>query len=161
MAANVQVEVETHEARPSLDSLLSHHGLNRKDLERECPRDVRDRVAGKFVDWKMVGRCFGFTADKLAAIDRENETEDQRRVALLDAWSKREGKGASYLRLADVLHRRERGDLVGLLCEAIRVSRAAPVHAYTSDEGSLSQLLTFIVCACICPIINRKVGVSC
>ena len=105
------------DAGPTLEDILSHHGLDEKDLERECPRDTRDTIALKIIDWKMAGRYLGFPAEKLAAIDRENDTEDQRRVTLLDSWGKREGRGASFLKLAVVLHRRERADLVELLCE--------------------------------------------
>ena len=100
---------------PSLEDLISRHGLTRDDFDRVCPRNVRHNVAVKLVDWKMVGHCFSFPKEKLAAIDRENDTEDLRKVALLDSWSDREGKGATYMKLADVLHQRERNDLVEFL----------------------------------------------
>ena len=105
---------------PSLEDLLSHHGLKIKDLERPCPLHVRNKVAVKLVDWKMVGHCFNISKEKLAAIDHENDTEDQRKVALLDTWSEREGNAASYLKLADVLHQRERNDLVEFLFDKIK-----------------------------------------
>ena len=105
------------DAGPTLKDILFHQELEEKDLERECPRDIRDTIASKIIDWKMAGRYLGFPAEKLAAIDRENDTEDQRKVALLDSWGKREGKGASFLKLATALHHRERRDLVELLCE--------------------------------------------
>ena len=108
------------DAGPTLEDILSHHGLDEKDLERECPQDIRDTIASKIIDWKMAGRYLGFPAAKLAAIDRENDTEDQRKVALLDSWGKREGRGASFLKLAIVLHRRERADLVELMCVAVK-----------------------------------------
>ena len=108
------------DAGPTLKDILFRHGLEERDLERECPRDIRHRIAAKIKDWKMVGYYLEFSAERLAAIDRENDTEDQRKVALLDSWGNREGRGASFLKLADALHRRERADLVELLCENVR-----------------------------------------
>ena len=108
------------DAGPTLKEILFRHGLEEKDLERECPRDIRRRIAAKIIDWKMVGYYLQFSPEKLAAIDRDNNTEDQRKVDLLDSWSKREGRGASFLKLADALHRRGRTDLVELLCEDVR-----------------------------------------
>ena len=109
-------------AGPCLEDILSHHGLQNKDLERQCPQGIRITIATKLVDWKTTGNFFGVPAEKLAAIDREHETEDQRRIALLDYWDKREGRRASCLKLADVLHRRERADLVDLLCTEMKLS---------------------------------------
>ena len=107
-------------SRPSLKELLSYHGLKEADLESICSREVRNGVAMKLVDWKMVGYGFNFPREKLAAIDRENETEDQRKIALLDAWSKIEASRATYLGLARVLHQRDRNDLVEFLCEKVK-----------------------------------------
>ena len=104
----------------SLEEILSQYGLKRKDLEVVCPRDVRNKVAVELVDWKMVGHFFDFSRAKLEAINRENQTEDQRKVALLDAWGERDGREATYFKLAEVLHRRERGDLVQTLCDELR-----------------------------------------
>ena len=72
----------------------------------------------------MAGRFLEISSEKLAAIDRENDTEEQRKVALLHLWSRREGRGASCLKLASMLHRRERADLVDpeLLCVNVRAS---------------------------------------
>ena len=102
---------------PSLEDILSRYGLKRDDFEQECPQEVRVRIAGKIVDWKMTGYHFGLSEEKLAAIERDNNTEDQRRVALLNTWNKKDGRGATYFKLADVLYRRGRSDLVERLCD--------------------------------------------
>jgi hypothetical protein len=104
------------EQGPSLNDILSQYALNETDLKMKCPQDVRNEIAIKLIDWKMIGYFLGFPAEKLTSIGRENETEDLCKVALLDSWSKREGEGASCLKLADALHRRQRRDLVEFLC---------------------------------------------
>ena len=123
----------------SLDDILSHYGLERKHLERPCPTDVRITIATRLLDWKTTGRYFGLPEEKLTAIKRDNETEDQRRIALLDCWEKREGSNASCLKLADVLHRRERGDLVDLLCAEVKLSLTPSEKGNTLNDGKQLQ----------------------
>ena len=129
---------------PNLEDLLAHYDLQRKDLESVCPQEVRDRIALKLEDWKMVGRCFKFPPEKLTAIHRENETEEQRRVALLDEWGKREGKGATYLKLAEVLHQRGRSDLVEMLCDELRKSIVPQKHTISRPMESKQFCVTKI-----------------
>jgi hypothetical protein len=100
----------------SLEEILSRHGLKPTDLDKECPARVRDEVAVKLGDWEVVGRYLEFTLEKLRDINRENSSQELCRIALLDTWGKREGKKATYLKLASVLHRRQRCDLVEFLC---------------------------------------------
>ena len=110
----------TREAGPTLEEILSRYGLKVTDLDRECPREVRDEIAVKFDDWEMAGRCLEFTLEKLRDINRENSSQELCRIALLDAWGKREGKAATYCKLAGVLYRRERCDLVEFLCAKLK-----------------------------------------
>ena len=128
------------EAGPSLEEILSRHGLKEADLNRECPRDVRDEVAVKLDNWEMFGRCLEFDMEKLRDIDRENRTQDLCKVALLDTWYKREGKEATYLKLIRVLYRRNRRDLVEFLCEKIMHSQPL-----TMPINSLEMPQTHIV----------------
>ena len=130
------------DAGPCLIDILSHHGLEKKDLERQCPPRTRISIAAKLVDWKTTGYYFGVPAEKIAAIDRENSTEDQRRIALLDCWEKREGRNASCLKLADVLHRRERRDLVEQLCAEIKTSLAISKKESALSDGKQLQPFT-------------------
>ena len=106
---------EVRQHIPSLDELLSRDGLEREDLERKCAARVRVKVAEHLGDWKMVGRYINIDPQKLDDIQVENHTEERRRVALLDAWDKREGEGATYLKLAEAFHHRKRIDLVEML----------------------------------------------
>ena len=99
-------------AGPSLEDVLSRHGLEKAMLESQCPRKVRLEIAKQLLDWKMVGHNFEFPSWKIREIERDNDTEELRKVALLEAWKEREGAEATYLKLAGVLHRRNRNDLV-------------------------------------------------
>ena len=105
----------------TLDDILIHCGLEKRDLVAECPREIRIKLAVKLIDWKVFGAFLGFPPEKLASIDAENRTEDQRKIALLDSWHERESEDATSLKLAEVLYERNRRDLVSYLCHELRV----------------------------------------
>ena len=112
-------------SEPSLEEFLSRHGLRLTDLDREwiCPREIRDDIAIELgAGWEMIGRCLEFSLDELRDINRENSSQEMCRVSLLDAWGKREGKGATFLKLAGALHRRKRRDIVELLCTKLKLT---------------------------------------
>ena len=124
---------------PPLAEILSLHGLEESDLDRECLRQDRIEIAVKLEDWEMVGYFLDFPQEKLKDIDKENQTQELCKVALLEAWGRREGKKATYLSLARVLHCRQRCDLVEDLCERLsRKSTVAPVCVSSIGEGTPS-----------------------
>ena len=101
------------ETAPTLEEILSRHGFREEDLDKECPRDIRDDIAIELgADWEMIGRYLDFSLDDLRDISRENNSQEMCRVSLLDAWHKREGRAATFLKLARAFHRRKRRDLV-------------------------------------------------
>ena len=60
----------------------------------------------------MVGHYLGIPSEKLKAIEREDYTEDQRKVALLETWRKGEGRSATCWKLVNALDKHGRQDLV-------------------------------------------------
>ena len=113
MATSCPIPSET---APTLEEILSRYGFKEEDLDRECPRDIRDDIAVELgADWEMIGRYLNFSLDDLRDINRENSSQEMCRVSLLDAWHKREGRGATFLKLARTFHRRKRRDLVFVL----------------------------------------------
>ena len=109
------------ETGPPLEEILSRHGFKEEDLDRECPRNIRYDVAVELgADWEMIGCCLEFSSDEVRDISRENSSQEMCRVSLLDAWHKREGRGATFLKLARAFHRRKRRDFVDLLCMKLK-----------------------------------------
>ena len=118
MATSGQIPSETGS---TLEEILSRHGFKEEDLDRECPRGIRDDIAVELgADWEMIGRYLEFSLDELRDINRENSSQEMCRVSLLDAWHKKEGRGATFLKLARAFHRRKRRDLVDLLCTKLK-----------------------------------------
>ena len=109
------------EAGPSLEEILSRHGLKETDLDRECPRDIRNDIAVELgADWEMIGLYLEFSLDELGDIRQQHSSQEMCRVALLDVWSKRKGEGATFSKLASAFHRRKRRDLVDRLCTKLK-----------------------------------------
>ena len=102
---------------------MFHHKLTETDLERECPREIREDIAVELgADWEIIGLYLEFSMDKLRDIYRENSNLEMCRVSLLDAWNKREGDRATFLKLARAFHRQKRRDLVDLLCTKLKLT---------------------------------------
>ena len=89
---------------------------------------VAIKIAEKVVDWKMLGYVLGLPREKISAIDRDNQTEDQRKVALFDEWKSIEGSKATYLKLAEALCVRDRIDIVELLCNRVQSHETTPTE---------------------------------
>ena len=105
----------------SLDEILSPYGLKREDLDKECSPSIRYEIAIKIIEWKLIGHYFGIPKEKLAAIERSKESEEQHRVDLLQTWSEREGRRATYIKLMVALHQRGCNDLVEQMCRMIKL----------------------------------------
>ena len=109
------------ELGPSLEEILSRHDLKATNLDRECPRDIRRDIAVELgADWEMIGCYLELSLDELRDIKAGTSSPEMCRVTLLDTWGKREGKGATFLKLAGALHRRKRRDLLSVLCAKLK-----------------------------------------
>ena len=116
---------------PGLDDIISRCKLERRDLQCVCHRKVLVRLAVRLADWKAFGHFLGLPSEKLAAIEVENRTEDQRKIALLDVWVEKEDERATYLKLVEVLYERNRRDLVRELCDLLKEDESG-------DDSALS-----------------------
>ena len=119
-------------AQTSLRDILDHYSLVTQDLTKECPREIRIKIALKLKDWKVFGNILLIPKEILASIDAGNRTEDQKKIALFDSWHEVESKDATSLRLAEKLCEHNRRDLVCYLCELIQ-SHTKPKESKVLD----------------------------
>ena len=80
------------------------------DLNFECPREIRDRIAGEIIDeWDLVGRALGVSDAKVKSISGNTNylTLERKAVAVLDAWAEEHGSGATCLKLEEALKLRK------------------------------------------------------
>ena len=104
------------------EEFISTIGVERSHLNRDCPRAVAIKIAEKVIDWQMLGYVLGLPRVKISAIARENQTEDQRKIAMFDEWKSSNGSRGTYLKLAEALFDRHRIDIVERLCKLLKQS---------------------------------------
>ena len=69
---------------PSLEDILSRHGLKETDLDRECPRDIRNDIAVELgADWEMIGLYLEFSLDELRDIRQQHSSQEMCRVVAI------------------------------------------------------------------------------
>ena len=84
-------------AEPNLKDIVARCGLTKERLQKECSRKVALKIATKLDDWKMVGHYLNIPSVKQKAIERENDTEDQRRVYSFAGYLARERRKGRLL----------------------------------------------------------------
>ena len=133
MAISLEAQVMT---APTLDEILSRHGLQMRDVSRECSQGIRYEISIKIISWKMIGRLLGIPEETLVAIQVDNNTEDERRFVMLHTWHKKQGSQATYFRLMTALYRHQCCDLIELLCGMIKSHTAIVTQPESNSNGS-------------------------
>ena len=121
-------------AEPRLEEILLKHELRLVDMTSRCSYPVRVRMAAQLVDWKLAGHYLGLTQLKLHTIQVDNDSEEQRRGALLETWAEMQGEKATYLKLAEALFEHGRRDLVEHLCKMVRRVLRSDVQSKTPPQ---------------------------
>ena len=125
----------------SLGEMLDLYSLKKEDLLRECPREIRIGIALKLTDWKVFGNILLIPKETLAAIDAQNQTEEQKKIALLDSWHERASKYATNIKLAEKLYQHNRRDLVTHLCELLKSHMIEPKPAESKNVAVSDPML--------------------
>ena len=140
------------EQPPTLDDLVSRHGLEMKHLDRKIPAETILEMAQLLDDWKMTGYYLCVADQKLKDIKNDESCEEHRRVALLKVWEQQNGAGATYIKLVEAFYRQKKVDLVEKLCMRLTEIMRTDIGNSTikADDPSkfsvrLLILITFVV----------------
>ena len=120
MAASLEAQAVTE--------ILTENGLTREDVDKKCTPTLIQNIAIEIIEWELLGLDLGISIAKLTAIKRDFNSEERRRVALLQTWRQKEGRRATYLQLMIALHHRGRNDLVNSLCDMIKSCSSEVSH---------------------------------
>ena len=103
-----------------MDAALKYD-VKREDLNFKCPRQILDRIACEIIsECYLVGRSLNVSEEKLKSIrDNSSLTPEDQAVTVLDAWAAEYGSEATCLKLAEVLYRRKKANVVEILCEEV------------------------------------------
>ena len=97
-------------AKVSAEDVANEIGLAADELSKSCDNSIIPSLADYFSQWRVI---FGSLLSEidLGDVDRENTTEEEKRIAALRKWKARNGSEATYKILVDtLLNRGERSD---------------------------------------------------
>ena len=89
-------------AKVSAEEVANGVGLAAEELSKPCDSNIIPSLANCFSQWKVI---FGSLLSELdlGDVDKENTTEEEKRIAALRKWRDRNGREATYKVLVDAL----------------------------------------------------------
>ena len=129
-------------SRPTLDEILSRHGLEQSDWDKKCTmKYVKTRIFEDLEEWKQFGHHLGLRPTTIEDISRDNHTASECKMRLYWKWVRFHGSKATYRELANALYVHERTDLVEDLAEALSREKVATIEDQVNMPTS-SELMT-------------------
>ena len=105
-------------AQISAEEVATVVGLGADELSKPCNGSIIPSLADCFREWRVI---FGSLLSELDLddIDRENTTEEEKRIAALRKWRDRNGSEATYKILVDTLLNRGERHQAESLCKTL------------------------------------------
>ena len=118
-------------AQNSAKDVANEVGLAANELSKPCDNSIIPSLADCFSQWRVIFGSLLSDLD-LGDVDRENTTEEEKRIAALRKWKARNGCGATYKILVDVLlNKGERYQAENLCHKILRLAG----HLSLSDKN--------------------------
>ena len=105
-------------AQISAKEVVAVIGLAADELSKPCDGSIIPSLADCFREWRVI---FGSLLSELdlGDVDRENTTEEEKRIAALRKWRERKGHEATYKILVDALLNRGERYQAESLCKTL------------------------------------------
>ena len=87
---------------PGVAEVATVVGLAADELSKPCDSSIIPSLADCFREWRVIFGSLLSDLD-LGDVDRENTTEEEKRIAALRKWRDRKGREATYKILVDAL----------------------------------------------------------
>ena len=87
----------------SIEEAADSTGIGLDILSKVCSDAASLDLAKYCVEWKLIGWRVGLTEGDLVAIDRDNGSEEEKRVGMLKKWKSRFAFNATYQALIEAL----------------------------------------------------------
>ena len=120
-------------ARDQVLSIATEVGLGAKELSKQCEESLFLLLADFLHPWRLVFSSLLSDVD-IDDVDRENQSEPEKRVAALRKWKVRNGHGATYYILVEAVLNSSRLDQAELICKHLAVHFELP----SSGQGGHS-----------------------
>ena len=103
------------EETPSYTSVISHYGLQASDMQVKCSDEAIQIVAEKMTDWRLDRFLLGKA--KVDEIDRDEKTEEEKKLKYLRCWREQRDFMATYELMAQNFVQARNVSLAGLVCK--------------------------------------------
>ena len=137
-------------AIPSLEEVFSRCKVTENDLQLACPRELRINLAKRLTNWRVFSYRVGIPREKIEAIERDQPSEEVKRIVAVDTWHQLHGSGATCLKLVKALYASERVDLVEEVCRGVAAEKATPSSESAlprrEDDSASGRQMAQIVC---------------
>jgi len=103
----------------SLQDLKEKYHLSEDQLNKEVSDEHLRAVSRIIDDHKIVGPELGLTEQEMTAINRDNETHDLKKGAMLRQWKQKYSWKATYKNLVEALLKCSRANDARRVCELL------------------------------------------
>ena len=87
----------------TIEEVSMKAGIELDVLSKECSEAVLLDMANLCVDWQLIGKHLKLTEAEIAAVNGDNRTTEEKRVAVLEKWKEKLSFKATYLALIKAL----------------------------------------------------------
>ena len=87
----------------TLEDVAFQAGIELDALSKECSEAVLLNVAKLCVDWQLIGKHLKLTESEITAVDGNNGTVEEKRIAMLQKWKEKLAFKATYRALIEAL----------------------------------------------------------
>lgn len=102
---------------------LDKKELTIDDLHTLCTQDVLLKLSKLMDNWDTIGFYLTLTKPEIKAVRVDCESEEKRRIMMLNKWSEKQGNDATYFGLIEALEECGRMDIVDEALDCLKKSK--------------------------------------
>lgn len=115
----------------TVDRLQQRYDLSVNLLQKECTSEDIQEIALFLESWKLLAPRLGLKKEQIQAVDKNADSEEEKRVALLEKWKEKFAFMATYQRLIEAFLAIERADIACKVCETVLKSQTGKLMTLT------------------------------
>lgn len=116
---------------PTVDDISARYGVTDDQLDKPCSDTDLVNIAGILVSWRDVTPHLGLKEADEVDIEKDVQTEREKRLKALRTWKTKFDFKATYKVLVEALVKANKAEQAGKVCQILNApDRKLCVHAY-------------------------------
>ena len=108
----------------TVEDLEQHFKIPKGALDKEISSDHVREISAFLESWKLVAPHLGLSDGEIEAIENDRNTEEEKRLLMLQKWKQALVFKATYQKLIKALLSIKRADLASSVCQMVMNSQA-------------------------------------